>query len=173
MPDTIARTRPASHATRVGNTIEISPQSITAVNDAITSSHEQARITRQEHRQVIQLVHIPQPLLRRILDPDLLLRVEGRHAVQRRIHVPRADGVDADIVASPLGRQGFGQVHDGRLGGVVARLFLRVVDDCAGHGRDEDHGAGVAHDDHSLRAGLRDEEGAGDVNVDLAAEHLG
>lgn len=106
----------------------------------------------------------------------LLLPLKQRLAVQRRVHVTRRDGVDADGVGSPFRREGFGQLGHGRFGGVVGALLLRVQDAGAGDGREEDDGsaaAGAGGGDHVAGAGSGDEEGAGEVDVEEGAEGSG
>lgn len=78
----------------------------------------------------------------------LLLPFEQRLPVQRRVHVSRRDGVDADGVGRPFRGEGSGQLGDGRFGGVVGALLLRVEDAGAGDGGEEDDGAGVSGGDH-------------------------
>lgn len=105
--------------------------------------------------------------------------------VQLRIHIPRTDGIDPHPPPRPLRRQRPCQLHDRRLGGVVGALLLRVQDARAGDGGDEDDGATAALGfggmlevgvgvgggaDHVAAAGLGDKEGAGEVDVEEAAE---
>jgi len=98
------------------------PQRIPAINNTIRARHEPAAVRSQKDSQVVQVVDGAQTLLRRVVDPDALLRLERRHSVKRRVHVARADGVDADLVARPFGGERFGELEDGGFGGVVARL---------------------------------------------------
>ncbi len=144
----------------------------THVNNTITPSHIRRSIRSKEDRQIIQLIHIAQPALRRHTRPDFLLRVQSRHPIERRIHVAGGNAIDANAMLGPFRGQRSTELDDGRFGRVVAALFLRVVDDGAGHGGDEDDGAGGAGGDHGAAAGLRDEEGARDVDVEEAAEFL-
>lgn len=48
-----------------------------------------------------------------------LLGLEQGFAVQRRVHVTRGDGVDADAVGRPFGCEGFCQLGGGGFGGAV------------------------------------------------------
>ena len=136
----------------------------THIDNAIATRHKARRVASKKDGQIIQLVRIAQPMLRRHRRPDLLLALERRKPVQRRVHVARRDAVDADTVTGPFGGEGFAELDDGGFGGVVAALFLRVVDDGAGHAGDEDDGAAGALGDHLAAAGLGDEEGAGEVD---------
>jgi hypothetical protein len=83
----------------------------------------------------------------------------------------RRDAVHADVVLGPLSAKRLAELDNTSLGCVVARLLLRVVDDGAGHGRDQDDGSRLACSHHSLTNGLRHQEGSGQVDVDQAAEH--
>lgn len=73
-------------------------------------------------------------------------------------------------MTGPFGGQGFPELDHGRFGRIVTALFLRVVYDRAGHGRNEEDGAPCSGPDHVASAGLRDEKRAGQVDVDQAAE---
>lgn len=73
----------------------------------------------------------------------------------------------------PLGGEGFGQLGHGRFGGVVGALLLRVQDAGAGDGGEEDDGAAGLRTDHVASAGLGDEEGAGEVDVEEVTEQGG
>lgn len=148
------------------------PDAVTAIDEAVVARHESGAVRREVNGEVVEVVDGAETLLWRLIDPDALLGVEGGHAVERRVHVARADGVDANAVAGPLGGEGLGELHDAGFGGVVARLLLWVVDDRTGHGGDVDDGAASLQFDHLLAHGLGDEEGAGDVDVDEAAELL-
>jgi hypothetical protein len=110
--------------------------------------------------------------LRGVVHPNALLGIKSRNTVESSVHVSRRDGVDADVIASPLGSEGLGKLDDSSLGGVVARLLLRVVDDGTGHGGDVDHGATTLEFDHLLTDSLSDEEGSGDVDVKQTTELL-
>jgi hypothetical protein len=134
------------------------PQAVTTITLDLRARHERARIRRQVNRQPIQLIHIPQPSLRSQASPDLLLRIERRHAVERRVHVTRGDGVDTDTVLCPLSSQRATEVHHTRLGGVVARLLLGVVDDRPRHTGDEDDRPRLLSSNHGLRDSLSHEE---------------
>ena len=93
-----------------------------------------------------------------------------RLAVQRRIHIPRADRIAAHPMRRPLRRQALAELDHGRLGRVVSALFLGMQDADAGDGAEEDDRAAGVGGDHGAGAGLRDEKGAGKVNVDEGAE---
>jgi hypothetical protein len=147
------------------------PKSITAVNSHISASHETTRITRKENRKTIQIINSTQTLLGSQTNPDLLLGIEGWDPVQSRVHVAGADRVHTYVVFGPFSGQGFAELYDAGFGGVVARLLLGVVHDAAGHGSNEDDGAGLASCDHGLADGLRHQERASQVDVDETAEH--
>lgn len=49
---------------------------------------------------------------------------------------------------------------------------MREADDGSGHGGDVDDGAAAGGGDHVGRAGLAGDEGAGDVDVEEAAEFV-
>ena len=51
----------------------------------------------------------------------------GKKSSQRREHVARADGVDTNVLVSPLDGQAAGKVADSRLGSVVGSLWLGDV----------------------------------------------
>ena len=67
-------------------------------------------------------------------------------------------------MTSPLRGERFAELDDGGLGGVVAALFLRVVDDGAGHAGDEDDGAAGSLRDHLTATGLGNVERAGEID---------
>lgn len=144
----------------------------TYIDDAIAARHKGRSVGGKVDGKVVELVDVAETILRRHACPDLLLRVKRWHPIQRRVHVARRNAIDPHVVLSPLGGEGFSQLDDGGFGGVVTALFLRVVDDRAGHGRDEDDGAAFAGCDHSAAARLSDEKGAGHVDVDEPAELL-
>lgn len=52
-------------------------------------------------------------------------------------------------------------------------LLLWVENAVAGHGGDEDDGTAALVLDHVPAAGLGEEEGAGEVDVEQSAEHVG
>ena len=56
---------------------------------------------------------------------------------------------------------------------LVSALLLRVQDAEAGNGGEEDDGAFGLGGHHVAGAGLGDEEGAGEVDVEQGAEHGG
>jgi len=135
------------------------------------TSHEARGVAGKEDSKTVQLVDRSETSLWRQGRPDLLLRIQSRDAVQRRVHVARRDRVDADAVLGPLRRERFAEMDDAGLGGVVAGLLLGVVDDGARHGGDEDDGAGLLCLDQGPSDGLGHEERAGEVDVDETAEH--
>jgi hypothetical protein len=148
------------------------PQGVTTVDEAVVASHV-ARTRRSEvDSKVVEVVNSTKALLRSVVHPDALLGVKSRNTVKGGVHVARRDGVDADVVASPLSSEGLGELNDSGLGGVVAGLLLRVVDDGARHGSDVDHGAASVELDHLLADSLSDEESAGDVDIEKATELL-
>lgn len=136
----------------------------TYIDDAVATGHEGRRIAGEEDGEVVQLVRLTETVLWRHRGPDLLLALQGREAVQGRVHVAGRDTIDADAVTGPLGGKGFAQLDDGGFRGVVAALLLRVVDDGAGHAGDEDDGAAGALSDHLTTAGLGDQERTRDVD---------
>lgn len=148
------------------------PNAVAAIDEAVVAGHEGRAIRGKVDSEVVEVINRAETLLRGLVDPDALLGVKGGDAVEGRVHVAWGDGVDADVVASPLGSEGLGQLNDAGLGGIVAGLLLRVVDDGTGHGGDVDDGAALLGLDHLLADGLGDEEGAGDVDVNEAAELL-
>ena len=93
--------------------------------------------------------------------------------VQRRVHVARANRIASYPVRRPLRRQALAKLDHSRLGSVVSALFLRVQDAYAGDGAEEDYRAGGFGGDHGAGAGLRDEEGAGEIDIDEGAEEGG
>ncbi len=142
----------------------------TYVDNTVAARHKRRSVRSEIDGQVIQLVDIAESILRRHGRPDFLLRVKGRDAIQRRIHISRRDTVDPDIVLGPFRSERFPQLDDGRFRRVVTALLLGVVDDGARHRCDEDDRAAVAGRNHGAAACLGHEEGAGDVDVDEAAE---
>lgn len=62
-------------------------------------------------------------------------------------------------------------MHNTGLGGVVARLLLRVVDDRTRHAGDEDDASGLLGSHHGLGDSLGHQEGSSKVDVDETAEH--
>ena len=142
--------------------------------DVLTgSSHVRRAVRGEEDSKVVELVNISETLLRSVVNPDPLLSVEGGDTVKSGVHVTRGDGVDTDAVAGPLGGERTSKLNDSGLGGVVAGLLLRVVDDGSGHGSDEDHGHGVLELNHLLSNGLSNQEGTSDVDVEKTTEHVG
>ena len=64
-------------------------------------------------------------------------------------------------------------MDDASFGGVIARLLLRIIDNRAGHGCNENDGSRSLLPDHLTANGLRDEEGAVNVDIDESSEFLG
>lgn len=149
------------------------PQSVPSVDKTVVAGHVAAGRGAEVDGQAVEVVDGAEALLGGVVDPDTLLSLEGRDAVEGGVHVAGGDSVDPDLVAGPLGGQGLCHLDDGGLGGVVAGLLLRVVDDAARHGGDEDDGAAVLGVDHVAADGLGDQKGAGDVDVEKTAELLG
>lgn len=142
--------------------------------DVLTaSSHVRRTVRGEEDGKVVELVNVSETLLRGVVNPDPLLSVKGGDTVQCGVHVTRRDGVDTDAVAGPLGGERAGELNDSGLGGVVARLLLRVVDDRSGHRGDEYHRNWVLDLNHLLGDSLSDQESSSDVDVDETTEHLG
>lgn len=138
----------------------------TYINHTVAAGHESRSIAGEEHGEVVQLVGIAQPVLWRHGGPDLLLALQGRKAVQGRVHVPRRDAVDPDFVLGPFCGERFTQLDDGSFGGVVAGLLLWVVDDGAGHAGDEDDGTAGSLCDHLATTGLGNQKCTSDVDRD-------
>lgn len=139
---------------------------VTAINQDIAARHERAGITSQENRQSVQIIHGTKTSLGSEGFPDDLLGIKGWHVVESRVHVAGGDAVDADVVFGPFCGEGFAELDDAGFGGVVAGLFLWVVDDGAGHGGYEDDRAWLTGFDHGFADGLGDHEGAVQVDVD-------
>ena len=98
----------------------------THISQYLRARHEPARVTRQKHGQSVQLVRPAQPAHRRHGAPVLLLPFEQGFAVQRRVHVSRRDGVDADGVGGPFRGEGFGELGDGCFGGAGREVGVSV-----------------------------------------------
>jgi len=81
------------------------------------------------------------------------------------------DAVYTDAVFSPLRAERLAKHDNTGLGSVVARLLLWVVDNGSGHRCNQDDGSGLASSNHGLADCLRNEEGAGQVDVDKTTEH--
>ncbi|CRK15708.1 hypothetical protein BN1723_010758 [Verticillium longisporum] len=90
--------------------------------------------------------------------------------IEYRVQVARADGVDADAVPRPLGREAPAEHDDRRLGRVVRGLRLREVDARPADAGREDEAPAAPARDHGPRDGLRAEERARGVDVEGAAE---
>lgn len=171
---------------------------ISPIDQDIRPRHEPAPLSRQIHHQPIQIILRPQPIHWCPIPPDLLLALELLGTIQRRIHIAGADAIDADTVLGPLGAHRFGHLNHARLGGIVRALLLRVVDDAAGHRRDEDDAAvlgptgrgfrvagqfalalslvgavGVGGLDHVFADGAGDAKGADEVDFQGFLEGLG
>ena len=155
-----------------GTSSDCLPQGVTAVNKAVVTSHVAGTRRSEVDSEVVEVVNSAEALLRSVVHPDTLLSVKSGNTVESGVHVAGRDGVDANVVASPLGSEGLGELNDSGLGGVVAGLLLRVVDNGARHRGDVDHGATSLELDHLLTNSLGDEESAGDVDVEKAAKLL-
>lgn len=107
--------------------------SIPPITQHLRPRHKPSGLTRQPHRHPIQLPRQPQPPHGRHPAPMLLLPFQQRLPVQRRVHVPRRDGVYADPVRGPLRGQGARELGDCGFGGVVGALLLGVEDAGAGY----------------------------------------
>jgi hypothetical protein len=92
-----------------------------SINPQITARHKAARITDAEHRStpvLLRHTELSQHVLRRPVAPALGVFLEqsldhgGRDVAGR-------DGVDADAVGTPLGREVAAELQDGGFGGVV------------------------------------------------------
>ena len=148
------------------------PDRVTAIDEAVVAGHETGSVGGEVDRKVVEVVHGTEALLRGLVDPDALLGIEGGDAVQSSVHVTGRDAVDTDVVAGPLGGERLSELDNAGLGGVVARLLLRIVDDGSGHRSDVDDRAASLGLDHGLADGLGHDESAGDVDVDQATEHV-
>ena len=71
----------------------------------------------------------------------------------------------------PFRGHGVGKLHDGSLGGVVGALLLWVQDASPGDGGDEEDTAAAVARNHVSAASLGDDEGAGEIDIEQAAEH--
>lgn len=145
----------------------------TYIDNTVAARHKGRSVRGEVDGEVVQLVDVTKSILRRHGRPNLLLRVESRDTIQGRVHIPRRDTVDPDIMLSPFRRERFPQLDDCRFGCVVTALLLGIIDDGARHGCDEDDRAAVAGCNHGAAACLGHEEGAGDVDVDEAAKLFG
>ena len=143
---------------------------MTHINIYMTPRHKPARLTRQEHTHPIQLLRPAHPPHRRHRPPMLHLPLQQRLPIQRRVHVPRRNHIAPNPMRCPFGGQRFRQLRDGGFGRVVGALLLRVQDAGARDGGEEDDGAAPVGGDHVVRAGLRDQEGAGQVDVHDVSE---
>lgn len=146
--------------------------SVATVDSDVGTRHETRGVGGEEDTETVEVVDLAEAGLGRHGAPDLLLGLEGGDAVEGGVHVARGDAVDADIVLGPLGGEGLAELDDTGLGGIVARLLLRVVDDAAAHGRHQDDGARLLGIYHGASDGLAHEEGTRQVDVDEASEHL-
>lgn len=146
------------------------PNRVTTVDQAVVASHEAGTVGGQVHGEVVEVVNRAEALLGGLIDPNALLRVKGWDTVKGSVHIAGGDRVDADVVAGPLRSERLGQLYNAGLGGVVARLLLRVVDHGAGHRGDVDYGTASLGLDHGLADGLGNDEGASDVDINEATE---
>lgn len=85
--------------------------------------------------------------------------------IQNGIHVPRAQTIDPNPIAAPLGCERLGERQQRRLGRVIRRLGLGIVCVVGGDGRGEDDAAGRLLPHHLPRDALRAEEAAREVDV--------
>lgn len=74
----------------------------THISQNIRPRHKPRRITRQKHRQPIQLIRPPQPPHRRHALPMLLLFIQPRLRIQRRVHIPRRNSIYTNAVWCPF-----------------------------------------------------------------------
>lgn len=148
-------------------------ESVTTVNDDVGTSHEAGSVRSEEDAETIEVVDGTQALLGSERLPDLLLGIKGGNLVKGGIHVAGGDAVDTDVVLGPLSGEGLAELDDTGLGGVVAGLLLRVVDDGAGHRSNEDDGAGLASGHHGAANSLGHQERTVEVDVDETTEHGG
>lgn len=144
---------------------------VTTVNDDIGAGHEAGSVGRKEDAEAVEIVNGTQTLLGSQRLPDLLLGVKGRDLVQGGIHVTGGNAVNTDVILGPLGSKRLAELNDTSLGGVVARLLLRVVDDGARHRGNKDNGAGLASGHHGAADGLGHQERAVEVDVNETTEH--
>lgn len=144
---------------------------VTTVDEAVGASHELGGVRGEEDAEAVELVNATETVLGGQGLPDLLLGLEGGDTVEGGVHVTGGDAVDTDVVLGPLSGDGLGVLDDTGLGGVVAGLFLGVVDDAAGHGGNEDEAARLAGGHHGTTNGLGHEEGSRKVDVNETTEH--
>lgn len=144
---------------------------VATVNEQVGASHEAGRVGAEVDANAVELVDITQAVLGSEAAPDLLLGVESGDTVESSVHVAGRDGVDTDVVLGPFGGNGLAELDDTGLGGVVAALLLRVVDNGARHGGDEDQAAWLASGHHGAANGLGHEECTSKVDVNQATEH--
>ena len=105
------------------------PDRVTAVDEAVVAGHEAGTVGGEVDGQVVEVVNVAETLLGGLIDPDALLGVQGGNTVEGGVHVAGRDAVDTDAVTGPLGSEGLGELDNAGLGGVVAGLLLRVVND--------------------------------------------
>ena len=146
---------------------------VATVDDNVGASHEARRVRGQEDAKTVQVLNCTQTVLGSQGLPDLLLGLEGGDTVEGSVHVTGRDAVDTDVVLGPLSGNGLAKLNDTGLGGVVAALLLRVVDDAAGHGGNEDNATGLASGHHGTSDSLGHQEGTSKVDVDETTEHGG
>jgi hypothetical protein len=84
----------------------------------------------------------------------------------------RGDTVYTDIELGPLSSERLAELNNTRLGCIVARLLLRVIDNGSGHGGNQDDRARLASSNCSTTNSLGHHERAGQVDIDQAAPHL-
>lgn len=144
----------------------------TYIADQVRSGHEGRRVGCEEHREVVELVNRSETVHGSALLPEHLLGIERRDAVELRIHVPRGDRVDADIVLGPFRSKGLSKVNNTGFGGVVTALLLRPVDDMGAHGPNENDRTSSFLLDHVAASSLGANKRTVKVDVDEATEHV-
>lgn len=71
--------------------MHLSVKRVSAIDDAVGSSHEARGVRGEEDAQAVELVNVAEAGLRGETHPDLLLGVEGGDLVEGGVHVTRGD----------------------------------------------------------------------------------
>ncbi|KND89584.1 hypothetical protein TOPH_05593 [Tolypocladium ophioglossoides CBS 100239] len=140
-----------------------------SVDDDIRPVDIRARPAQQHHHYARHLLGHAHPSKRIPPAPRPPRLGQPLALVEHRVHVPRADAVDGDAVARPLGGQRALEHHHGRLADVVRGLRLREVDAVRGYRRRQHDAPARALRDHLPRGRLRAQERARGVDVEHPA----
>ena len=138
---------------------------LAAVDDHGVADHEGGRVRAQPddgRGDLLGLAHPPDRLLRDHLRPPLG-RAPGEAAHHRRVDVPGADGVDAEVLRGVVEGGRLGQADHAVLGGGVRGAALDA-DDPGARGRVHDRPAALLEDQRDLV--LHAQEHAAEVDVD-------